>query len=443
MENYCRLQYPGSEKLLIQILMSLALIVGSGSTQAVPAFANQTGQGCVACHAGGQFPELTPYGRQFKLNGYTFGDRAIPLSIMAVATITNTKNTNTSRGGGNPAADFPKDGTPVLNTESLFIAGKINDHIGGFVQITRENYDSQNQNGSWVGKTTADNMDFRYTDFFISNGRKTIVGLTLNNNPTVQDVWNSAPAWGFSSVPHSNGPPISALLDGGLSQQVTGLGAYGYWDNSVYAELTTYRNATGAFNFMSAGLNPADGSQAMVDGFNPYWRLAYTHEWGPQNIMVGTYGMIAHLYPDSLMAQGATDKYRDVGLDAQYQYLLEPHTLTAQINYLRENRSYADAASNPGFFDVTGVIPVADPGSTDSLNMLRAKATYIYKSTYGACLQFFNITGSTNTATLTAGYVDNSGAVSGSGGLSGNITGNPGSRGFTYEAFGCQCNMSA
>jgi len=43
--------------------------------QALPLFARQTGQNCVACHAGGQYPELTPYGRYFKLTAYTLGKR--------------------------------------------------------------------------------------------------------------------------------------------------------------------------------------------------------------------------------------------------------------------------------------------------------------------------------------------------------------------------------
>src|SRR5512146_2696475 len=51
---------------------------------ALPAFNRQTGQNCVACHAGGQFPELTPYGRLFKLTGYTIGERTVPVSAMAV-----------------------------------------------------------------------------------------------------------------------------------------------------------------------------------------------------------------------------------------------------------------------------------------------------------------------------------------------------------------------
>ena len=36
---------------------------------AVPSFARQTGQPCATCHTA--FPELTPFGRRFKLNGYT------------------------------------------------------------------------------------------------------------------------------------------------------------------------------------------------------------------------------------------------------------------------------------------------------------------------------------------------------------------------------------
>jgi len=61
-------------------------IVGPRRAQALPSYARQTGQQCAACHNG--FPELTPYGRQFKLNGYTFGGgdpSAIPpISAMTV-----------------------------------------------------------------------------------------------------------------------------------------------------------------------------------------------------------------------------------------------------------------------------------------------------------------------------------------------------------------------
>src|SRR6266700_397108 len=63
---------------------------------AVPTFNRQTGQNCVACHAGGQFPELTPYGRLFKMTGYTLGERALPFSAMAVASDSKVGNTSKS-----------------------------------------------------------------------------------------------------------------------------------------------------------------------------------------------------------------------------------------------------------------------------------------------------------------------------------------------------------
>ena len=39
--------------------------------QAIPSFAAQTGMPCSACHIG--FPQLTPFGRAFKMDGYVQG----------------------------------------------------------------------------------------------------------------------------------------------------------------------------------------------------------------------------------------------------------------------------------------------------------------------------------------------------------------------------------
>ena len=68
----------------------------------MPSFARQTGQPCATCH-NGVFPQLTPYGRQFKLNGYTSGGTRchdsvaadptpqIPISVMLIPTYTHTQ----------------------------------------------------------------------------------------------------------------------------------------------------------------------------------------------------------------------------------------------------------------------------------------------------------------------------------------------------------------
>src|SRR5450631_3507615 len=43
----------------------------TGTARAIPNFASQTGQPCTACHVGAFGPQLTPFGRAFKMGGYT------------------------------------------------------------------------------------------------------------------------------------------------------------------------------------------------------------------------------------------------------------------------------------------------------------------------------------------------------------------------------------
>src|ERR1039458_1408314 len=54
--------------LMLCALTFVALVVVEGPAQAVPSFSRQTGQACATCHTA--FPELTPFGRHFKLTGH-------------------------------------------------------------------------------------------------------------------------------------------------------------------------------------------------------------------------------------------------------------------------------------------------------------------------------------------------------------------------------------
>src|ERR1700684_2247500 len=56
---------------LVAVASGLLTIVSSSPAQALPSFARQTGQPCGTCHT--DFPALTPFGRRFKLLGYTVG----------------------------------------------------------------------------------------------------------------------------------------------------------------------------------------------------------------------------------------------------------------------------------------------------------------------------------------------------------------------------------
>lgn len=429
--------------------MAVFTILVPLDAQALPIFARQTGQNCVACHAGGQFPELTPYGRMFKMTGYTIGARTVPLSVMGVASYANVANTSKS---DNPSTDFQKNGVPLLATGSLFIAGKVTDNIGAFTQITYDNYAVAEIDGKFTGHSQADNMDFRYADHIIDGKMDFVYGLSANNNPSISDPWNTAAAW-MQYVPVPS-PTSHQFIDGtapypgfGSGGNIAGISAYMFWNKTVYAELGTYRTADKGLSFMSAGID--DVAKTKLDGNNnPYWRLALTREWGPHNIMVGTSGMIAHVYDggSDTSDPGNLGRFRNNGIDAQYQYLLDPHTVTAQVAYMRQVQTYSAnqiAGAAPPYFLADGVTPVDPVNLSDTTNIFRAKLSYIYQAKYGGSLAFFNKTGTTNTLNQSSGF-DTNGQITSADPLgtgitstrvTGNLSGNPATQGFTYEAF--------
>jgi hypothetical protein len=163
---------------MISAAVALVAALLASPAQALPAFARQTGQNCVACHAGGQFPELTSYGRMFKLTGYTIGARTVPLAVMGVTAFASVANTSKSDA---PAADFAKQGSPILATGSVFLAGKVTENTGAFIQATYDNYASQGADGSFSGHMSADNMDLRYAEHYIDAQRDLVFGVSLNN----------------------------------------------------------------------------------------------------------------------------------------------------------------------------------------------------------------------------------------------------------------------
>lgn len=420
-------------------LVAVVLALLSHTAAAIPAFNRQTGQNCIACHAGGQFPELTPYGRLFKLTGYTIGERALPVSAMVVATLSKVANTAKS---DDPAADFQKNDRPILATASLLLGGKVTDNIGAFAQVTYDPYATQDADGNFHGHSNADNIDIRYADRFITGARDLIVGISANNNPSVADPWNTAAAW-MQYVPVPS-PTSSRFIDGnapypgyGAGGNIAGLDAYAYWDRTIYVELGGYGSSRGLTRFMSAGIDKAENTR--LRGTNPYWRLAYTREWGPHNLMLGTSGMVARVFDDPLdTSDPATlHKFTDIGVDAQYQYLLDPHAVTAQVAYMRHHVRYSAASlADPAapFFDSNGAATLADINAADTTRVLRVKLSYVYQARYGGALAFFDLSGTTNTANQTAGY-DAAGALTRTDGAASNLSGNPGTRGITLETF--------
>jgi hypothetical protein len=58
-----------------------------------------------------------------KLNGYTFGERTVPFAVMATLDLTRTRLNHDASGN----IVSPKDGLPIFDAASIFLAGKITD----------------------------------------------------------------------------------------------------------------------------------------------------------------------------------------------------------------------------------------------------------------------------------------------------------------------------
>src|SRR3978361_316818 len=79
--------------LSVLLLAAVFAISAPAPAHAVPSFAIQTGQPCAACHIGAFGPQLTPYGRDFKLHGYTASDgkdHGLPLAFTTQSSFTRT-----------------------------------------------------------------------------------------------------------------------------------------------------------------------------------------------------------------------------------------------------------------------------------------------------------------------------------------------------------------
>ena len=392
------------------LLLTSAIFTLSPITSfAVPSFARQTGMDCAACHI--SFPELTPFGREFKLNGYTFGEaQALPVAVMAQFGVTNMNKPSTD---GTPY--ITKQNDPQFETMSAFFAGKITDYAGAFVQWTYDNVSDLRSNGSFISHSHTDQVDIRMASNSEVVGKNLIYGLDLNNNPSDQDVWNTAPAWIYPfNVSHVAGlspggvnkPSYATQIDGGLAQQVAGVGGYFYWDRHLYGELSFYGSADKVFRPLSYG-DWYTSSPVIAGRDNPYWRLAWNQDWGSNSFMIGTYGMQVNIFPVATNRNGPTDRFTDIAFDTQYQFLSDPHVFSVQATYIHEKQHY-DASFDP---TSCGSGSGASCNQDNHLDTLKAKASYLFNRKYGATLAYFQTTGSTDTGLYINGKPDNRGYI--------------------------------
>ena len=355
--------------------------LGSRNAFAVPSYSRQTGLPCADCHT--VAPQLTAFGRFFKMNGYVLSSNTLSPSssgqtpkesigefppISAMVLLSDTMLNKAQPDSQNGSAAFP-------DQLSLFYAGRIASQIGTFLQIT---YDSQSDHFS------LDNTDIRYAQNTSWGSMPVLWGLTLNNNPTVGDPWNSTPAWGWPYLGSPSAPgPAAAPLIADIGGQVAGIGGYGWFNNSIYGGLSVYRSS------QIGGSQPLNiYSEDVISGVAPYGRLAWEHGWSSGNYTnsfeVGTFAFLAHLFPSGV--SGPTDNYRDLALDSQYSLLFPDHSsLTVHGLYINEKQTL-DASFQNG--DVSNM--------NNHLNTWSINAQFYWYERFGPSIGYFSTSGSTD-----------------------------------------------
>ncbi|MCW3474562.1 hypothetical protein [Limobrevibacterium gyesilva] len=397
----------------IAFLAVVVLLASERSAQAIPSFAAQTGQPCTACHIGGYGPQLTPLGRAFKIGGYTqsggSGVRSqIPLSAMIFGSYTNTQegvppDQRTHHYGSN--------GNFALDQISGFVAGRVTDFAGGFVQFTYSNI----PNASHL-----DNTDLRpYTTTFDLGDRELRVGISLNNTPTVQDPYNTTFAWGFPYIASGLAPTPAAqpVLAGAFAGSTLGYSVYGWYDKKLYLEI-------GAYNTMSPYLLARTGNFFTVgssQGMMPYIRAAYEWNWSQQSAHVGALYLQSNVNPATAgrITDGSfgRDHYRDYAFDASYEYLgTGTHIVTVQGIYTHENQDLTGSSSSANAANGT------DFGNHYSLNQIRLNASYWFQNTYGFTAGWQKTWGPANPVLFSPGE------------LTGSNNSKPNSNSFIFEA---------
>ncbi len=389
-------------KWFIRLAGFVSFIFTLQNARAVPSFARQTGLSCNVCHSNP--PELTAFGRNFKLKGYVLTDmtatdkvghtkdlllsRYIPISVMVL--LSNTTTQTTQPGTQNNTAGFPQQ-------LSLFLAGGYASHFGGLAQITYTHTDDH---------FSMDNTDLRYANQGKLGGKDWDYGITANNNPSVEDLWNSTPAWGFPWISSGSGvsPLTTPIIQGALGQDVAGVGAFSMWNNHLYTDVTVYRSEHGGATTPVVGT----GSAYNISGVAPYWRAAWQQNWGSNYLEVGTYGIFMNSFPGAI--SGAEDRYVDPSFDFQYERPFGAHLLDMHGTYIYETSNLGATVKAQGATT-----------AANHLNSFKLDGTYHWTNRYTATGALFSVTGNTDPLLYAPAA------------LTGSNNGSPDTRGYTAQ----------
>jgi hypothetical protein len=406
-----------------------ALMLVAPQARAVPPFARQTGLACEACHT--MPPELTPFGRRFKLNGYTLTTRP-PLvndtddhkrntlwltDLPGIAVLAQLNYSHYDRAPPDTGQPYPahaqSDTFQFPDQFSLVYAGAVSDKVGAWLQLT---YNGQ------AGSVGIDNIDIRYSDHTFDN--KWVWGVTANNYLTFQDVWNGIGSYtipNFNTVSLStggvagtgtSGPILNALGPGA----VAGIGAYAFYNDSVYFELSAYHSAVAGGNSPTVDSVSLAANGGAIDRFAPYARIAYERDWGYHSAEIGASALYANWIPSNgyiskqqqlaaiatgitpaqTFNPGAINRYTDLSVDWQYQYNGQYNIFGFMGHVTHERQQNSDQLVAATFTGTTPAGTAIYSNPTDTLTQFLVTGEYFRNRRYGGLVSFTRTTGTSD-----------------------------------------------
>ena len=269
--------------------------------------------------------------------------------------------------------------------------------------------------------SNVDNTDLRpYTTTFDLFGNELRVGTTINNNPTVQDPYNSTFAWGYPYIASQLAPTPSAspILASGFNNNSIGYTVYAWYDRHLYLEAGAY-TTLGTWALARIGNDFGVGSS---QGAMPYLRAAYEWDWNQQAFHIGAIYMQSNVNPVSGMFQTdgslGRDHFTDYVIDAGYQWLGDGnHIVTVLGTFTHEDQNLEGTTA--GYNAANGTTF----GPKSNFNQVQLNASYWYQNTYGLTLAWQNTWGPANPQLYTTGSD-----------MTNSVNGKPNSNAFIIEA---------
>ena len=102
----------------------------------------------------------------------------------------------------------------------------------------------------------------------------------------------------------------------------------------LYLEGSVYQNFS--WQALEALGEPGIGDLS-IGGAAPYWRAALEFNYGEHSFEIGTFGLSVNELPGRVPGFGF-DQILDIGFDAQYQYIGDPHIVSAKITHINESQ---------------------------------------------------------------------------------------------------------